>query len=57
MIIDLSKNRELKIGRGEESDIRFKHHSISREHCIFKLHNNFKLVDLGSKFGTFIALD
>lgn len=57
MILDLSKNRDLKIGRGENSDIRFKHHSISRDHCIFKLKGNFKIFDHGSKFGTFIYLD
>lgn len=57
MVIDMSKKRELKIGRGEECDIRFKHHSVSREHGIFRLNNNFKIVDLNSKFGTFIGLD
>lgn len=53
----MSKNRDLKIGRGENSDIRFKHHSISREHCIFKLKGSFKLYDQGSKFGTFTYLE
>ena len=34
MILDLSKNRDLSIGRSEKSDIRFKHPSISRKHGV-----------------------
>lgn len=57
MILDLTKNKTLKIGRGDGSDIKFKHHSISRDHCLFKLNNGFKLVDLQSKYGSFKAVD
>lgn len=57
MIIDMSKTRKLSIGRGDSCDIRFKHHSISREHGVFILDNDFRLMDNGSKYGTFVALE
>lgn len=57
MILDLTKNRTLKIGRGDGSDIKFKHHSISREHCLFKMNNDFRIVDLQSKYGSFVIID
>lgn len=53
MIIDMSKPRNLTIGRNEGNDIRFKHHSISRDHCSFILDKNFRILDKDSKFGTF----
>ena len=49
----MSKPRNLTIGRNEGNDIRFKHHSISRDHCSFILDKNFRILDKDSKYGTF----
>lgn len=56
MIIDMSKPRKLTIGRNEGNDIRFKHHSISRDHCLLSLDKKFRLIDYDSKYGSFIEL-
>ena len=58
MVLDMSKAKTLKIGREEESDIRFKHPSISRKHCTLKINNNnISLIDKDSKYGTYISLN
>ena len=55
MVLDMTKDRILTLGRSNGSDIRFKHHSISRDHCKFILNKKgFFLKDMGSKYGTFV---
>lgn len=57
LIIDLSKDRKITIGRNEENDIIFKNNSISRNHCTIKIEKaKLKIVDQNSKFGTFKLL-
>lgn len=47
----------LSVGRSKECDIRFKHPSISRNHCLFLLKKKgFYLIDKDSKYGTFKSL-
>ncbi len=51
--IKLSKNGI--IGRGDESDYKLLHISISRKHCeITILGNTIRILDLGSKNGTYV---
>lgn len=55
MILDLSQERVLTLGRSAENDIIFKHHSISRNHCILKIKKKgVSIIDRGSKFGTYL---
>ena len=55
MVLDLSQKKILTLGRSEENDIIFKHHSISRNHCILKIKKTgVYIVDRGSKFGTYL---
>lgn len=54
LIVDLSKDRKITIGRNEENDIIFKNNSISRNHCTIKIDKGkLKIIDQNSKFGTF----
>ncbi len=57
MLLDMSVERSLTIGRSSESDIIFKHHSISRKHCVFYMRKDgFYIFDDDSKFGTYVML-
>ena len=57
MLIELNQDQVLTLGRSEDSDIRFRHSSISREHCLFKINKKgFYVVDKDSKFGTFVEM-
>jgi pSer/pThr/pTyr-binding forkhead associated (FHA) protein len=42
------------LGRGPESDIRFMDTEMSRKHCEIRGAGGFKVVDLGSRNGTFV---
>ena len=50
------KNREFKIGRGHESDLKLSDLSISRDHAIISYNNEigFTISDNNSRFGTFV---
>eukprot|EP00929_Paragymnodinium_shiwhaense_P013961 TRINITY_DN121816_c0_g1_i1.p1 TRINITY_DN121816_c0_g1~~TRINITY_DN121816_c0_g1_i1.p1 ORF type:complete len:458 (+),score=45.76 TRINITY_DN121816_c0_g1_i1:164-1537(+) len=55
-VISLSE-KELKLGRGHESDVRIADVSISRCHAIIRFERGqFLLQDNNSKFGTLVAL-
>lgn len=55
-VISLAE-KELKLGRGHESDVRISDVSISRCHAMVRFENGqFLLRDNNSKFGTLVAL-
>ena len=56
-VINLEKNRKIKVGRGHESMVILSDISVSRVHCYMVVENkNVFLEDNGSKFGTLILV-
>ena len=56
-IINLDRQGEIKIGRGQVCDILFSDASVSRVHCLFSVEGkNVFLKDYGSKFGTLVLI-
>lgn len=53
LILDISQDRAVSVGRADDGDIIFKHNSISRNHCQLIIDKGKVLIkDCGSKFGT-----
>ncbi|KAL8272612.1 hypothetical protein Esti_003501 [Eimeria stiedai] len=56
-VISMSSKKDLKLGRGHESDVRIPDVSISRYHATIRfVDGNFQLEDHNSKFGTLVSL-
>ena len=56
-VMSFEEKNTLKIGRGNDNDMRIPDISISRNHAMIKFKNSgFYLEDLNSKFGTLIKL-
>mmetsp|Transcript_741 Transcript_741/g.1734 ORF Transcript_741/g.1734 Transcript_741/m.1734 type:complete len:360 (-) Transcript_741:217-1296(-) len=56
-VISLAENKQLRLGRGHESDVRIADVSISRCHAIVRFQRGaFVLEDNNSKFGTLVAM-
>ena len=56
-IISLDKNRELRVGRGTQSEILLSDVSVSRIHCLLCIEGkNIYIQDNNSKFGTLILV-
>ena len=56
-VISLAQKAEIKMGRGNDSDVRITDISVSRFHATIKYHNgHFVLKDNQSKFGTLVLL-
>ncbi|OII77365.1 zinc finger C3HC4 FHA domain-containing protein [Cryptosporidium andersoni] len=56
-VISMAEKKDLKLGRGHESDVRISDVSISRYHATIRYTNeNFILEDHGSKFGTLVSI-
>lgn len=56
-VVSMSLKKELKLGRGHESDVRIPDVSISRYHATIRfLDGEFVLEDHNSKFGTLVSL-
>lgn len=54
-VIDLRPGRT-SIGRGDDNDVRLRHPSISRKHCVIEfVDDGFVIEDLGSLNGTFVG--
>lgn len=54
-MIPLEEKKQIRIGRGNESDVRISDISVSRNHAMVKVANNgLYLFDNGSKFGTLV---
>lgn len=57
-VIHFSTCKEIKVGRGHESNIRVTDISVSRVHALITFKDGkFVVQDNNSKFGTLIALD
>lgn len=57
-VIHFTTAKDIKIGRGHESNIRVTDISVSRIHATLEhLQNKFYLRDENSKFGTLMGLD
>ena len=57
-IINLSKDKEVHVGRNNSSQVVLKDISISRTHCSLEYKHGMLLVrDKKSKFGTLIKVD
>ena len=56
-IISLDKNREMRVGRGTQSEILLSDVSVSRIHCLLCIEGkNIYIQDNNSKFGTLILV-
>ena len=56
-VVSMEERKELKLGRGHESDMRIPDVSISRYHATIRfIDGKFTLEDHNSKFGTLVAL-
>ncbi|XP_026191683.1 uncharacterized protein LOC34619087, partial [Cyclospora cayetanensis] len=56
-VISMSAKKDLKLGRGHESDVRIPDVSISRYHATIRFVDGaFQLEDHNSKFGTLVSL-
>ena len=56
-IINLSKDKKIKVGRGHESNILLSDISVSRVHCLLNVENdNIYLEDNNSKYGTLVLI-
>ena len=56
-IINLDKDKKIKVGRGHESNILLSDISVSRIHCFLNIEdNNVYLEDNNSKFGTLVLI-
>ena len=56
-VINLDTKKEIKIGRGHESNIILSDISVSRVHCILNIHNkNIYLEDNEAKYGTLVLI-
>jgi pSer/pThr/pTyr-binding forkhead associated (FHA) protein len=59
-VVDLTKMKEIIVGRSLESDIIVNELSVSRKHCklmIDRVKKQVKLVDLSAKFGTVVKIN
>lgn len=57
-VVNFTTSKEVKLGRGHESNIRVTDISVSRVHATIEVHKGkFFLRDENSKFGTLIGLD
>lgn len=51
------KDQGVKLGRGNQSDIRFNDLTMSRTHSMIEFKDgSFYLIDAGSKFGSLLLL-
>lgn len=58
IIVKISENENITIGRNQNNTIKLKDISVSRSHCyIFKKDNKIFVADKSSKFGTLIYLN
>lgn len=56
-VVSMAEKKDLKLGRGHESDVRISDVSISRYHATIRYRNdNFMLEDNDSKFGTLVSV-
>ncbi|KAH8583477.1 SSM5 like ring finger with a forkhead associated (FHA) domain [Cryptosporidium sp. chipmunk genotype I] len=56
-VVSMAEKKDLKLGRGHESDVRISDVSISRYHATIRYRNdNFMLEDHDSKFGTLVSV-
>ncbi|OMJ68026.1 hypothetical protein SteCoe_34644 [Stentor coeruleus] len=56
-VINIENKREIKLGRGNDSDMRIPDISVSRNHAIIHIKNTgLYIEDLKSKFGTLIRM-
>ena len=56
-VINLDKDRKIKMGRGHESNILLSDISVSRVHCFLNIENeNVYLEDNNSKYGTLVLV-
>ena len=56
-IINLSKDKKIKVGRGHESNILLSDISVSRVHCLLNVENDsIYLEDNNSKYGTLVLI-
>lgn len=56
-VISMAEKKDLRLGRGHESDVRIPDVSISRYHATIRFVNDaFQLSDNSSKFGTLVAM-
>ena len=56
-IINLKKDKKIKVGRGHESNILLSDISVSRVHCLLNIENdNIYLEDNSSKYGTLVLI-
>ena len=56
-VINLSKDKKIKVGRGHESNILLSDISVSRVHCLLNIENeNVYLEDNNSKYGTLVLI-
>ncbi|KFG53683.1 FHA domain-containing protein, partial [Toxoplasma gondii FOU] len=56
-VISMASKKDLKLGRGHESDVRIPDVSISRYHATIRfVDGHFQLEDHNSKFGTLVCL-
>ena len=56
-MLDMSNQKEFKLGRGHSSDVRLQDISVSRNHAKLVLEDGkFYLQDLGSKFGSLLLM-
>ncbi|PFH34599.1 FHA domain-containing protein [Besnoitia besnoiti] len=56
-VISMASKKDLKLGRGHESDVRIPDVSISRYHATIRfVDGHFQLEDHNSKFGTLVSL-
>ncbi len=50
--VPLPEQGELRIGRGDDVDVRIEHDSVSRAHAVLRIGKTLELEDLGSSNGT-----
>ena len=56
-VINLNKDKKLKVGRGHESNILLSDISVSRVHCLLNVENDsIYLEDNNSKYGTLVLI-
>jgi two-component system response regulator AtoC len=52
---ELPARGEVKLGRGEDNDVRLEHFSVSRAHAILRVGDSLQIEDLGGANGTYVA--
>ena len=57
-MVNASQQNVIRLGRGQESDVRISDISVSRTHALIKLEKNgFYIEDNNSKFGTLALIN